>query len=82
MSCKWGNNFNKDYEFNGSVYYNAPADNEVIWSKDSDGNEVDYNNWYYMISDDNILFYNTETENTELLVLYRDLAALRSRRPK
>lgn len=73
MSCKWGNNFNKDYEFNGSVYYNAPADNEVIWSKDSDGNEVDYNNWYYMISDDNILFYNTETENTELLVLYRDL---------
>lgn len=74
MSCKWGNNFNKDYPFDGTSYYNMPADGRIVWQKDSDGQAVDYNNWFYLVSDDNILYLNTEQENTEYRVLYQDLA--------
>lgn len=73
ISCKWGNNFNKDYPFNDTVYYNAPADGTVIWKTDSDGNPTDYNNWFYMVSDDNILYLNTPNENIEYRLLYQDL---------
>lgn len=72
MSCQWGQNFNKEYEFNGTSYYNAPADGEVIYATDADGNAYDYNNWYYVCSDDNILFIWTE-ETPEFMLLYRDL---------
>ena len=73
LSCKWGQNFDKDVEFNGQVYYNAPADDVLIYTKDSDGNPVDYNNWFYLISDDNMLFYSTAGENNEYQVMYKDL---------
>ena len=73
MSCKWGNNFNKDYPFDGTVYYNAPADGNIIWKTDSDGHPANYNNWFYMISDDNILYLNTANENIEYRLLYNDL---------
>lgn len=76
MSCKWGNNFNKDYPFNGTAYYNMPADGTIVWQKDSHGNPVNYNNWFYMVSDDNILYLNTAQENTEYRVLYQDLAGV------
>lgn len=76
MSCKWGNNMNKSYPFNGETYYSAPADGSIIWKKDSHGNPCDYNNWFYMISDDNILFLNTKGENAEYRILYHDLAGV------
>ncbi|MBR0283180.1 MAG: hypothetical protein IJQ81_16580 [Oscillibacter sp.] len=74
ISCKWGNNYNKDYPFNGVPYYDAPADGNIIWTADSDGNPTDYHNWFYLISDDNILFLNTARENVEYAFLYHDLA--------
>ena len=74
ISCKWGNNYNKDYPFNGVAYYDAPADGTIIWTQDSDGNPTDYHNWFYLVSDDNILFLNTEKENVEYSFLYHDLA--------
>lgn len=76
MSCKWGTNYNKEEEYDGSVYYAAPADGELIWTVDSDGNPCDYRNWYYLISDDNILFINTDGEYNEINVLYSDLAGV------
>lgn len=76
MSCKWGNNMDKSYPFNGETYYSAPADGSIIWKKDSHGNPCDYNNWFYMISDDNILFLNTQGENAEYRILYHDLAGV------
>lgn len=76
MSCKWGNNMDKSYPFNDETYYSAPADGSIIWKKDSHGNPCDYNNWFYMISDDNILFINTKGENAEYRILYHDLAGV------
>ncbi len=73
LSCKWGTNFKKDEIFAGSKSFNAPADGTLIWKTDSDGNEVDYNNWFYLISDDNILYYSTAGENDEYRVLFKDL---------
>lgn len=34
---------------------------------------ANYNNWFYMISDDNILYLNTANENIEYRLLYNDL---------
>lgn len=76
ISCKWGTNYNKEQEYDGKVYYPTPADGELVWTTDSDGNPCDYRNWYYMISDDNILFINTDGEYNELNVLYSDLAGV------
>ncbi|MGN0954011.1 alpha/beta hydrolase-fold protein [Dialister sp.] len=76
MSCKWGNNYDKSYPFNGETCYNAPADGTIIWNRDSHGNPCDYNNWFYMISDDNILYLNTKGENVEYRILYHDLAGV------
>ncbi|WP_094607019.1 hypothetical protein SPSIL_048760 [Sporomusa silvacetica DSM 10669] len=75
MSCVWGTNFNKDYKFNGSVCYNAPADGTIIWNKDADGNPCDYNNWFYMCSDDNILYLNTDS-SPEYMMLFKDLCGV------
>lgn len=78
--CQWGTNYNLEEEYNGASYYAAPADGEIIWTEDSDGNKVDYRNWYYMISDDNLLItscigdkFATQTWR-ELDFLYHDLA--------
>lgn len=75
MSCKWGSNFNKDYEFAGAAYFNAPADGEFIWNVDSDGNLCDYNNWFYLISDDNMLYLNTDGVS-EYMLPYKDLCGV------
>ena len=76
MSCVWGTNFNKDYAFNGSTYYNAPADGKIIWNVDDEGNPCDYNNWFYICSDDNILYLNTDS-NPEYMTLFKDLCAIK-----
>ncbi|MBQ9347004.1 MAG: hypothetical protein IJT94_06635, partial [Oscillibacter sp.] len=76
ISCKWGNNYNKEYPFNGAAYYDAPADGTIIWTEDSNGNPTDYHNWFYLVSDDNILFLNTAKENVEYSFLYHDLAGV------
>lgn len=76
LSCKWGQNFNKEVVFNGQAYFNAPADDKIIYSKDADGNEVDYNNWFYLISDDNILYFSTAGENNEYQVMFNDLCGV------
>lgn len=76
ISCKWGSNFNKEEEYDGQVYYPTPADGDLVWTVDADGNPCDYRNWYYMISDDNILFINTDGEYNEINFLYSDLAGV------
>ncbi len=79
--CQWGSNFNlDDPTYNGRPYYQAPADGDVIWTHDADGNPVDYRNWYYLVCDDNILISNCEGDGfstnvwKELKYLYKDLA--------
>ena len=73
LSCKWGTNYAKDELFAGSRSYAAPADGNLIRTTDADGNPADYNNWFYLISDDNILYYSTAGENDEYRVLFKDL---------
>ena len=47
---------------------------------DADGNPVNYRNWYYLVSDDNILINNCKSDNfstsvwKEFKYLYKDLA--------
>lgn len=76
LSCKWGTNFNKGETFAGTKSFSAAADGKLIWKTDSDGKAVDYNNWFYLISDDNILYYSTAGENTEYSVLFKDLCGV------
>ena len=78
--CQWGTNYDLEDGYKGATYYEAPVDGVYITGKDADGNEVDYRNWYYMVSDDNILITNcagdafsTQTWR-ELDYLYHDLA--------
>lgn len=79
--CQWGSNFNlDDPTYNGEPYYQAPQDGDPIWTTDADGNPVNYRNWYYLVSDDNILINNCMSDNfstsvwKEFKYLYRDLA--------
>ena len=56
VASQWGTDWEKGtVEYNGSTYYPFPADGTIIWTKDCDGNDCDYRNYFYMISDDNIL---------------------------
>ncbi len=78
--CQWGTNYDLEDGYNGATYYEAPVDGVYITGKDADGNDVDYRNWYYMISDDNVLITNcagdafsTQTWR-EADYLYHDLA--------
>lgn len=77
LSCVWGSNFNKEQKLAGKTYFNAPADGEIIWNVDSDGNACDYNNWFYLISDDNMLYMNTVTA-PEYQILYEDLVGVKA----
>lgn len=79
--CQWGNNFNlDDPTYNGVGYFEAPGDEYPIWDVDADGNPVNYRNWYYLVSDDNILITNCMSDNfstsvwKEFKYLYLDLA--------
>ncbi|MGN0969089.1 MAG: S-layer homology domain-containing protein, partial [Oscillospiraceae bacterium] len=56
--CQWGSNHDLEDGYKGATYYEAPVDGVYITGKDADGNDVDYRNWYYMVSDDNILITN------------------------
>lgn len=82
IGCQWGNNYDLDVEYQGQAYYATPADGTLIWTKDSDGNPCDYQNWYYMVSDDNILITNCAGDAfstgtwTELSYLYSDLCGV------
>jgi predicted peptidase len=78
--CQWGTNYDLEDGYEGSTYYEAPVDGVYITGKDADGNDVDYRNWYYMISDDNVLITNCAGDKfstqtwKELDFLYHDLA--------
>lgn len=57
--CQWGSNFNlNDPTYNGVGYFEASGDEYPIRDVDADGNPVNYRNWYYLVSDDNILITN------------------------
>ncbi len=79
IASQWGTNYNLETEYQGSVYYEAPADGTYIWTTDADGNPCDYRNMYYMLSDDNILILNCADDMlstnawTEYYFLYKDL---------
>ncbi|MGM9606918.1 MAG: S-layer homology domain-containing protein [Oscillospiraceae bacterium] len=78
--CQWGTNYDLEDGYKGATYYEAPVDGVYITGKDADGNDVDYRNWYYMVSDDNILITNCAGDKfstqtwRELDYLYHDLA--------
>ena len=78
--CQWGSNHNLEEPYKNEVYYEAPVDGKYITGVDADGNEIDYRNWYYMLSDDNVLITNcvgdafSTTTWKELDYLYHDLA--------
>lgn len=82
IGCQWGNNYNLEVDYQGQAYYATPADGTLIWTEDSDGNPCDYQNWYYMVSDDNILITNCAGDVfstgtwTELSYLYSDLCGV------
>ena len=82
VGCQWGSNHNLEEPYKKSVYYEAPADGEIIWTVDADGNEVDYRNFYYLLSDDNVLCNNCVGDKfsscvwQELAFLYYDLAGV------
>ena len=79
IASQWGTNYNLDAEYQGTVYYEAPADGTYIWTVDAHGNPCDYRNMYYMLSDDNILILNCADDMlstnawTEYYYLYKDL---------
>jgi predicted peptidase len=82
IGCQWGNNYNKEVEYQDKVYYPTPADGTLIWTQDADGNPCDYQNWFYMVSDDNILITNCAGDAfstgtwQELSYLYSDLCGI------
>ena len=53
VGAQWSNNYDKDYQHNGSSA-RTPENDPITFSGDSVDAE-NYANWYYMISDDNIL---------------------------
>lgn len=81
--CQWGSNFNLEapYQQKGMggggtlVCTPTPVDGTYVTSED-------YRNWYYMLSDDNVLITNCLGDNfatttwTELMYLYKDLAGV------
>ena len=79
IASQWGNNSSLNVPFDGAAYY--PSTDATIWTKDAHGNTADYRNWYYMISDDNILIDDCIGDNfstsiwTEAAVLYKDITA-------
>lgn len=79
IASQWGNNFNLEVPFGGARYY--PSNDATIWTKDAHGNPVDYRNWYYLVSDDNILIDNCLGDGfstpiwTEAAVLYKDITS-------
>jgi predicted peptidase len=79
IASQWGNNFNLNVPFEGAAYYQST--DATIWTKDAHGNDVNYRNWYYMVSDDNILIDNCLGDSFstpiwgEAAVLYKDITS-------
>lgn len=57
IASQWGNNYNKSATYNGKQYYTYPTDGKIITNPD-------WQNWYYSISDDNILVTNMTGDAT------------------
>jgi predicted peptidase len=77
IASQWGNNYKLEVPYSNARYYQST--DATIWTKDAHGNAADYRNWYYMISDDNILIDNCIGDNFstpiwgEAAVLYKDI---------
>ena len=82
IASQWGTNYSLETEYQGAPYYPTPADGTIVWAKDSDGNETDYRNMYYLLSDDNILVLNCADDMLssylwkEFYLLYKDLVGV------
>ena len=79
LGMQWGNNYNKAAEYQGQSYFDS--EDPTIWRTDDDGNDSDLGrNWYYLVSDDNVLFTNCKGDTFSELVwsemngLYTDIA--------
>ena len=76
IASQWGSNNALQVPFNGAPYY--PSTDATIWTKDAHGKPANYRNWYYMISDDNVLIDDclgdlfSPTIWSEAASLYRD----------
>ncbi len=76
IASQWGSNNALQVPFNGAAYY--PSTDATIWTKDAHGKPANYRNWYYMISDDNVLIDDclgdlfSPTIWSEAASLYRD----------
>ncbi|MEM5295598.1 hypothetical protein VSR82_14810 [Burkholderia sp. JPY481] len=57
IGSQWGNNYNKSATYNGKQYYTYPTDGKIITN-------ANWQNWYYSISDDNILATNMTGDAT------------------
>ncbi len=76
MGCQWGTNYNKEVPNEGTVHYNI---------YDTDDPMITYElaeNWFYAVSDDNILVTNCEGDSystsvwSEFAYLYYDIAGV------
>ena len=71
IGCEWGNNYNKEWVYSGVSY--GTSDDDTIWTED-------YENFFYLVSDDNILFTTGNDDafasgcTKELKVVYEDFA--------
>ena len=76
IASQWGSNNALQVPFNGAAYY--PSTDATIWKTDAHGKPANYRNWYYMISDDNVLIDDclgdlfSPTIWSEAASLYRD----------
>ncbi len=57
IGSQWGNNYNKSAAYHGQSYYTYPTDGTIVTNPD-------WQNWYYSISDDNILATNMTGDAT------------------
>lgn len=81
IGMQWGSNYHVEVPYKDNVYYQS--DDPTIWRTDDDGNDSDLGlNWYYLISDDNVLFTNCAGDGfstivwEELFHLYEDIAGV------
>lgn len=75
IGCQWGSNFHLEEPYEGKVYYNSPCDGTIITNPD-------FENFYYSLSDDNLLITNcagdpfSTTVWNEVKYLYQDIAGV------
>lgn len=75
IGCQWGSNYHLEEPYEGKVYYNSPVDGTIITNPD-------FENYYYSLSDDNLLITNcagdpfSTTVWNEVKYLYQDIAGV------